>query len=165
MLPGWTNVDVGGGSGVVRHDLTQPFPLPSETVKLVYSEHFIEHIARDQALSLLKECRRVLAPGGVLRLSTPDLRKLLAEYSASRITEWSDVGWLPSTPCRMVNEGMRAWGHQFVYDFDELTLLFSEAGFPHVTRAAWRESRHSGLEGLECRPFHGEIIVEAVKQR
>jgi predicted SAM-dependent methyltransferase len=165
LLPGWTNVDLNAAAGVIEHDLTEPFPLPSETVKFIYSEHFIEHITRGQASALLKECRRVLVPGGVIRLSTPSLEKLLEEYAARRTTEWSDVCWRPNTPCRMVNEGMRLWGHQFVYDLDELTLLLNEAGFEQLAQVAWRESRHPELKGLESRPFHGELIVEAIKGR
>ena len=164
LLPGWTNVDLNDLAGVIRHDLTRPLPLPPEAVEFIYSEHFIEHIARDQALELLRECRRVLRAGGVLRLSTPNLKKLVDEYLARRISEWADVDWRPSTPCQMVNEGLRLWGHQFVYDPDELILLLSEAGFRHVTAVAWRESRYPELKGLECRPFHGEVIVEAVKR-
>ncbi|HKR02268.1 MAG TPA: methyltransferase domain-containing protein [Pyrinomonadaceae bacterium] len=164
LLPGWANVDLDAAEGVIQHDLTEPLPLHSETVKFIYSEHFIEHITRDQALALLRECQRVLTPDGVIRLSTPNLKKLLNEYSARRTTEWSDVDWHPSTPCQMVNEGMRLWGHQFVYDPDEIVLLLNEAGFQHITKVDWRESRHPELKGLECRPFHGEIIVEAVKR-
>lgn len=165
LLPGWANVDLETAAGVIQHDLTEPFPLPTGTVQFIYSEHFIEHITRAQALALLRECQRVLAPGGVIRLSTPNLRKLLDEYSARRTAEWSDVDWHPSTPCQMVNEGMRLWGHQFVYDPDELTLLLHEAGFEQITQVPWRESLHPELKGLECRPFHGEIIVEAMKRR
>jgi predicted SAM-dependent methyltransferase len=163
LLSGWANVDLEAAAGVIQHDLTEPLPLPPETVKFIYSEHFIEHITRGQALGLLRECQRVLTREGVIRLSTPNLTKLVDEYLAYRTTEWADVDWHPSTPCQMVNEGMRLWGHQFVYDLDELTLLLGEAGFEHVTQVAWRESRHPELKGLECRPFHGEIIVEAVK--
>ena len=165
LLPGWANIDLDAADGVIQHDLTAPFPLPPRTVKLIYSEHFIEHITRGQALVLLRECHRVLTPGGVIRLSTPNLKKYLDEYLAGRITEWSDVDWRPNTPCQMVNEGMRLWGHQFVYDLDELTLLLEEAGFQDIAQTAWRESNHRELQGLECRPFHGEVIVEAVKSR
>jgi predicted SAM-dependent methyltransferase len=164
LLPGWVNVDFNALDGVIQHDLTQPFPLASEVIEFIYSEHFIEHITRAQALALLGECRRVLRTDGVIRLSTPNLKKLVDEYLACRISEWTDVDWRPSTPCQMVNEGLRLWGHQFVYDTEELMLLLNEAGFQQVTAVAWRESRYLELKGLECRPFHGEIIVEAVKR-
>lgn len=163
VLDGWTNVDIEPATGVIRHNLTKPFPLQSKTIQFIYSEHFIEHITREEALALLTESHRLLESGGVIRLSTPDLRKILNEYTANRLTEWLNVGWMPKTPCQMVNEGMRMWGHQFVYDKYELMLLLREAGFEHITQSEWRESNYPELRNLECRPFHGEIIVEAVK--
>lgn len=63
----------------------------------------------------------------------------------------------------MVNGAFRLWGHRFVYDEDELERILDDAGFRNVTPAAWRESTTPELRGLECRPFHGEIILEAVK--
>jgi hypothetical protein len=61
----------------------------------------------------------------------------------------------------MVNEGLRLWGHKFVYDEPELMLLLREAGFTRVRAAAWHESPHEPLRGLEARPFHNELIWEA----
>lgn len=161
VVPGWANVDAEGGAGVIAWDLRRPLPAADASFDYVFSEHFIEHVTRDEALRLLRECRRVLKPGGVLRTTTPDLRKLVAEYLSGRLDEWRDVAWLPESPCRLLNEGMRLWGHQFVYDEPELRALLAEAGFADVERVAWRESSHEALRGLECRPLHDEIIVEA----
>lgn len=161
VLAGWANVDAEGGDGVIAWDLRRPLPAADASFDYVFSEHFIEHVTRDEALRLLRECVRVLKPGGVLRTSTPDLRKLVSEYLAGRLDEWRDVEWLPATPCRLLNEGMRSWGHQFVYDEPELRLLLAEAGFVAVERVAWRESTHTALRAIECRPLHAEIIVEA----
>ena len=61
----------------------------------------------------------------MLRLSTPDLRKVVDEYLGERLTEWADVGWNPSSPCALVNEGLSRWGHRFVYDGPELRSLLA----------------------------------------
>ena len=37
-----------------------------------------------------------------------------------RVSEWLDMQWAPRTPCDMVNEAMRLWGHLYVWDEDEL---------------------------------------------
>jgi predicted SAM-dependent methyltransferase len=163
IIDGWANIDLSGNKNVIRLDLTLPLPVNSKTIRFIYCEHFIEHISLEQAKGLLGECYRVLQPGGVLRLSTPNLRKGIDEYLSGRVSEWSDVGWNPSTPCRMMNEGLRLWGHQFVYDTDELENLLKETGFCNINRVTWRESKYEELKGLECRPFHDEIILECVK--
>lgn len=161
ILPGWANIDLVGHAGSLLHDIIKPFPILSQTINFIYSEHFIEHITRRQAHNLLVECRRMLAPGGVVRLSTPNLRFIIDEYLRGRTTEWNDVNWNPVTPCQMMNEALRLWDHQFVYDFEELELLLKESGFSVVYPVSWRQSEYPELRSLECRPFHGEIIVEA----
>jgi predicted SAM-dependent methyltransferase len=163
VLEGWANCDLSAAPGAIAMDLSQPLPVADDSIEQIYSEHFIEHLPRQTALRLLAECHRVLRLGGVLRLSTPDLRKLVEEYQAGRTTEWADVAWLPATPCALVNEGMRAWGHQYVYDWPELKDVLTRSGFGAVTRQRWRESRHADLNDLESRPDHGDLIVEAVK--
>jgi hypothetical protein len=70
----------------------------------------------------------MLRPGGVIRLSTPSLKKVVDEYLLGRTTEWRDVGLSSATPCRMVNEILRQDGHQFIYDADELKHVLEGAG-------------------------------------
>ena len=105
----------------------------------------------------------MLKPGGVLRLSTPSLEVLVAAYAEGRLDQFDDVGWKPETPCRLLNESMRLWGHQFVYDRLELLGSLKSVGFPKVAAVDWRKSDHPDLCNLECRPFHQELIVEAVR--
>ena len=46
----------------------------------VMAEHFIEHISFADAVKFLAEVRRLLKPGGTLRLSTPDLAIYAAAF-------------------------------------------------------------------------------------
>lgn len=163
MLEGWANVDLTGNGLVVGWNLTQRLPVRSETVDFIFCEHFIEHISLEEGKRFLSECHRMLRPGGVLRVSTPSLNKLVEEYVACRLSEWTDVEWKPATPCRLLNEGLRLWGHQFVYDARELRNLIEEVGYDKVTEQAWHQSVNPELRGLERRPFHGELIFEATK--
>ena len=55
-------------------------PLPDASVDLVVSFETVEHIGADDQLRMLAEFARVLAPGGVLVLSSPNR----AEYSIAR---------------------------------------------------------------------------------
>ncbi len=161
VMQGWGNLDVAGGPGSYRCDLKQPLPKADSSVRYIYTEHFIEHIERDDGVRLMRECHRVLTDDGVLRVSTPDLRFLVKEYESGRLGEWADMNWHPASSCRLLNESMRLWGHVFLYDEEELRQMLGEAGFRSIDRVPYRKSRHAPLEGLETRPFHQELIVEA----
>lgn len=161
VLDGWANLDVSGPRGVVRFDLSRPLPFESGSVDLIFTEHFVEHIRKDQAEALFRECARILRPGGVLRISTPDLRTLIDAYLGGRVDDWADMQWSPATPCDLLNEGMRLWGHRYLWDEDQLRRVLRSQGFTTVQRVAWHESDRDELRDLEIRPFHGDLIVEA----
>ena len=64
----------------LRHDAMQRFPFEDESFDWVYSEHFIEHFFPTEVVTWLTEMKRLLRPGGHMRISTPDLRKYVRGY-------------------------------------------------------------------------------------
>jgi predicted SAM-dependent methyltransferase len=163
ILPGWANIDLTGPHTVIKHNLTKSIPISDRSIEFIFCEHFIEHVTRDDAKKILIQCFRVLRPGGIFRITTPDLEYLVDAYLKNDIGRWSNVGWRPSTVCQLLNESMRSWDHKFLYDSDELFLLLNEAGFNDIKSCRWRESTHPQLQDLENRPFNREVILEATK--
>lgn len=161
-FPGWVNIDLDSPEADLLLDLTEPLPFADSSVSHMFNEHFIEHVTREQAVAFLKECYRVLTPQGVIRITTPNLRFLTHCYFLDSTNEWGEL-WQPNSRCQMMNEGMRSWGHQFVYDAEELARVITEAGFKSITFQTYRQSGDKNLSGLESRPFHNELIVEARK--
>jgi predicted SAM-dependent methyltransferase len=79
--PTWTNVDMASSSPHVEaHNLLNGFPYPDARFDVVYHSQVLEHIPKDKAAGFLRECRRVLRPGGVLRVVVPDLENIAREY-------------------------------------------------------------------------------------
>jgi predicted SAM-dependent methyltransferase len=79
--PAWTNLDfVSTGPGVIAHDLKHRLPFSDSVFDAVYHSHVLEHFSKDQALSFLKECNRVLKEGGIIRVVVPDLEQIVTEY-------------------------------------------------------------------------------------
>jgi predicted SAM-dependent methyltransferase len=56
----------------VKHDLTEPIPLPDNSVDRIHSEDFLEHIDQKSITSLFEECYRILKPDGFMRIGVPD---------------------------------------------------------------------------------------------
>ena len=67
---------------VLVHDLSRGIPFADADVDAVYHSHFLEHLDRDVAIQFINECKRVLRPGGILRISVPDFEQLTRRYIA-----------------------------------------------------------------------------------
>lgn len=61
-------------------DLSQGIPFPDQSFSVVYHSHFLEHLPKQAAVDLLRECCRVLIPGGVIRVVVPDLEQIVRTY-------------------------------------------------------------------------------------
>lgn len=142
-LPGWVNIDNTRYPGVDKVlDLRKG--LPFKDVSFVFAEHFIEHLAYDDALSLMREARRVLRDDGVLRLSTPNLDWVWVTHYRLDAPEEQQVA-----ACFYLNRAFHGWGHQFLYNERTLAATLGDAGFANVKRVAYGESEHAELRNLE----------------
>ena len=173
---GWLNSDLIAGD--VYLNATQPFPLPPESIDLIFAEQFIEHLSFSDGYVCLSECRRVLRWGGKVRFSTPDLVALCLLYGDKN----PNVGMKTAmdrhrrhhnreltTPAHFLNDFFRLWGHSFIYDEETLRLQLQRAGFANIVRMRFGESDEEGFAHLERHADvewmkNGfQIIVEAQK--
>jgi predicted SAM-dependent methyltransferase len=160
LLHGWLNTDLQPRvPGVQQLDASKPLPFADDSVDYVFSEHVIEHMPYPQGCSLLAECLRILKPGGVMRIATPDLAFLIGLYQTDKsaiqqaFLDWSKerfLHWAPTADATFViNNAVRDWGHQFIYDDKVLRRALAEAGFGRIARKALMESDVADLCGLE----------------
>jgi len=133
LFDGWINIDLMsmGPRPDVLLDLSQGLPAADHSVDRIYSEDFLEHITRDSGRRLLADCYRVLKPGGVMRLLTPDLKQFVQKYIErnENTLAWYRDQFGCRTFGEMLNAGLREWGHQFVYDEETLLERLTEIGF------------------------------------
>jgi predicted SAM-dependent methyltransferase len=163
-LPGFLNLDCCDGADL-KMDITKGLYQWSFSVDYVYSEHFIEHVTFDQAAYIIKECHRVLRKGGVLRISTPDLDRLVEKYQ----NDWKNQLWLGhddyqfiETRGMMINHSFRGWGHQYLFNEEDLRRLMEKVGFTNVKRCETGRSEHEELRGVESRE-EVSLILEGIK--
>jgi predicted SAM-dependent methyltransferase len=168
LLDGWLSTDLEPRRpGVAFLDATKPFPFKDGTFDYVYSEHMIEHIPWSDGSFMLRECMRVLKPGGAIRVATPDLNVLLDLYrgtdspAAQRYIHWITDRFLDGVrvykPQFVINNAFHNWGHQFLYDADVLTMALQEAGFSDIRQVRTGESFDPNLRELES---HGAYIED-----
>ncbi len=151
-IAGWINIDVQQLPGVDRV-LDVRRGLPFENVTAIYGEHFLEHLELEEGLACLVECRRVLAPDGILRISTPNLDWVLASHY--RYGRWTADDEAVSD-CFRMNRAFHGWGHRFLYNRQALHAAFSAAGFSTITMHRYGESDVPELAGLERHEKSGD---------
>ena len=160
-LTGWLNTDIEPGAGQTYLDATRRFPISDGSMQYIFAEQVIEHLTYDQGLSMLRECYRVLAPGGRIRLTTPDLMKYFrllqdpnSEQSQRYIEAKLKYHFWPRTsePAAYIfNRELRSFGHQFLYDQPTLSDSLSQAGFQNIVSFAPGESDDPQLRGIDSR--------------
>jgi predicted SAM-dependent methyltransferase len=77
----WVNLDfVSISPSVKKHNLLKGIPYPDNSFELVYHSHVLEHFTQAEGRQFIKECYRVLKPGGVIRVVVPDLEQIARMY-------------------------------------------------------------------------------------
>lgn len=141
VLAGWLNVDGWGGTGVdFVTDLRQPLPLADESCRLIFTEHVFEHIDQSFRLGVLREFRRVLAPGGTLRINVPDCELHVNAYVNGDLEWFATVFGQNLSSTQGMNSMFMDHFHRFIDDWDSLSSALKEAGFAMITRSSCNES-------------------------
>jgi SAM-dependent methyltransferase len=55
---------------------------------LVRLQHTLEHFSLEEGLTVLKNCAKLLSPGGSLLITVPDLRVHVRRYLSGRYADW-----------------------------------------------------------------------------
>jgi predicted SAM-dependent methyltransferase len=149
-------------------------PIEGGALSWAYAEHFLEHITPEEAVRWLREVRRLLAPGGVVRVTTPDLARYVRGYLeesdafyALHRERTARLGFPPMETRKawMLNQIFQYWGHRWIYDADEVRHVMRQAGFEpeRVTVQTYGRSREPEMAGLDWEIRNDDTLyVEAV---
>lgn len=140
-------------------DVTTPWPFPDGSVSHVYADNMIEHVTLDGARDLLRHAHRAMAPGGRIRLVTPDAERFARMYLekgdllAAQTQRNRSHGYRVDHPVSLMRTVFAECGHHqgYVWDHESLAFELTEAGFARVRRCEVQESEDPLLSGLESR--------------
>jgi len=176
MFYGWTNVDIedlGGwarenGYEYVRADARERLPFKDNEAGFIVSHHMIEHLTREEGINFLRECYRILEPGGVIRLSTPDLNGLAEDYVSGNIMQYSPVNVAVENAKDDDDAFFQIlfYGHKTLYRTESLRKALREVGFIEDRAMPFNKSRSEVIqhETVDSYPTLS-IYCEAIKPR
>ena len=165
-LPGWINSDQKEGPGIdLSCDIRAGLPLDSDSIDYAVSIHAMPEVPYDELVPVLQELRRVLRPGGVLRLALPDLLKGVDAYRRGD----RDYFLVPDEDARSLGAKLITqlvwYGYVrtlFTAEFIEEQLL--KAGFRNVGHCGYRRTNSAFPEIVDLDNREAEsLFVEAVK--
>jgi len=157
-------------------DISRELPLSDNSVDFVYCSQALEHFEYWQTENILGEMYRILKPGGIVRVSVPDIDKMVQLY----LEENKDN---PSDAARNLN--LLWWGHekdvkpenfliklshhfirphQWQYNKASMEELLKKVDFRKITLRSFRRGRVPGLKGVELEIHRDHsLFLEAQK--
>ena len=161
-LEGWINVDLIGLPVDLSWDIRRPLPFEEDTVEAIFHEHVLEHIDAYRGYHFLKECHRILKPGGVMRIVLPDAARYMGSYLDPEhkfLNSWRGPRF---TAMLAVQEEFYGFGHCAMYDYETLALFCRVIGFNLIESKQFGDSRLIPCPDSEWR-IPDSFYAEAVK--
>lgn len=164
---GWINLDKDPTHKTdICGDLLQ-IHFDDESFDVIYGSHFFEHLIFPvDTVECLNRFYIWLKPGGILRISVPNLELAVNAYVTTgdlRFLYSSDFKGYYHKDCKAerLNFFVKAWEHQMCYDYELLSSLFSDAGFREIRNCKPNESLIPGFN--YDRMLSESLYIEAIK--
>jgi predicted SAM-dependent methyltransferase len=164
---GWVNSDIEPGPGVdVVADIRKGLPLPDDSFDYIVSIHTLPEIPYRDLDRALQELRRVLTPGGVLRLSLPDLDKAIQAYVSRDIDYFFLIpdDEVKSISSKMIVQLLWYGRSRTMFTVEFATELLARNGFHSIQACGFHltHSPHPGIVELDDREVES-FFIEARK--
>lgn len=139
-LPGYKHMDVLEAPHIDYVCNTREMTMiDDDSVTEIYACHVLEHVKRTEVIDVLKEWKRVLTNGGVIRIAVPDFEAVVEEYKVSKDIK-KYLGLLYGGQDYDYNF------HYVTFDYTYLKEILIEAGFKNVIRYEWQDFLPDGYD-------------------
>jgi len=135
-LKGFTHVDIAEFEHIDHQLPIDDLSIfGSDEADEIYASHVLEYFDRKDVISVLNEWKRVLRPGGILRLAVPNFPKLVDVYQTSK-----DLSSILGPLYGKWDIGNQEFiYHKTVYDENSLNKVLEQVGFKNIKSWDWQE--------------------------
>jgi SAM-dependent methyltransferase len=136
-------------------DLRKPLPFADKSIDGIFCEEVIEHLSELDGAVMLRECLRILKPGAVIRVTTPDL-------------DWFSVSLINGAiDCGDINKIFYGHQHRYLYTRNKLATAVGLGGFIEIRHSIYREpsSRYGYLDNHPDRFNHPPEMSQYLEAR
>ncbi|MBI4242749.1 MAG: methyltransferase domain-containing protein [Planctomycetes bacterium] len=137
--------------------MTLKLPFDDNSVDIIYCSNTLEHFYPDQTIRIMKECRRVLAHAGVVRIVVPDVESAVNAYVKR------NADFFPDFPRKFGSFGGKFSNflfcdgqHKFAFDYELMNELSAKCGFSRCERKKFKETRILHTEYEKIAPLEEE---------
>lgn len=140
VIPGWINIDaVPVAQNVHMDDVSVLSTIDDASSDEIYACHVLEHFGRNSISFVLETWFRKLKPGGLIRISVPDIQAVFEKYQQG-------------TPLKeligLLYGGQRNEYdyHKIGFDFVTISSIMTSVGFVDIKRYDWQNVDHSSMD-------------------
>ena len=163
----YKNLNGTDNTVMFNHDLRNGVPALDESLELVYHSHMLEHLSYADGISFLKECFRVLKPGGKMRVLVPDIQLWINAYFQNNkffFEQYRKYGGIDSdiycTNGAVFMGMLHSHEHKFGYDYDSLEWVLKLVGFTDIKKTLYADSDIDDIKIME--PLDPIKIMESL---
>ena len=130
-------------------------PEKDNSIETLYFSHILEHLDKEETHQFLKEAKRILVLGGIIRVVVPDFDKLISDYLESNnpekfIDDSCLVGEKPKSLLKKIQYLIQGHGWHFnMYNKTTLIDLFRKYEFKEIEIISPGETRIKHVDGLD----------------
>ena len=137
-------------------DITKKIPLKDGSIKLVFSRDTLEHLTWKELINHFIECNRILESNGVIRMSLPNLDKMIDRYKnkdedldyAIKNSEVSKhISPLENHTDLFINR-ILFHDHFYLHNFDTMKRALEKCGFGRIKNVSPGETRIDQLKDI-----------------
>ena len=131
FLKGYTHIDIDYHEHIDFQSSIDKLPMiKSDSVDLIYTCGVLEYFDIEEVIEVLKEWKRVLKVGGILRTSVPNFESIVKIYNNTKnIYAEGVLGPLFGRIEIQKNNKKKIIHHKIVYDYNLLKDVLTKSGF------------------------------------